>query len=159
MKLDKKGFQEMDARIKELEQKRKAAMLRVGEEALLTSNENSAYDDAKQQVNLLNREITDLKKAQGKVEIVKGHGLQDRVDIGDVVTIYNQQVNDSFKVRLVASYDVNYKADVAEASINSPLGEALYGKKKGDVVNYSVEKREFTVRVEEISKSKERSLN
>lgn len=159
MKLDKKGLEELDKKIKECERKRKAAMLRVGEEATLTSKENSAFEDAKQQVNLLNKEITDLRNEQAKVEIVKAHGHQDRIDVGDVVTVYNKQADDRFEVRLVASYDVNLYAEVEEASINSPLGEALYGKKKGDVVKYSVENRDFAVCVEEISKTQNRSLN
>ncbi len=159
MKLDKKGLEELDKKIKECERKRKVAMLRVGEEAALTSKENSGFDDAKQQVNLLNKEITDLRNLQANVQVVQSHGKQDRIDVGDVVTIYNKEADDRFEVRLVASYDVNLFADVEEASINSPLGEALYGKKKGDVVNYSVEDRNFTVCVEEISKTHDRALN
>ncbi len=157
MKLDKNGIKQLEAEIKRREQERVRILAKVGEESKLGTKENSAYDNAKQNLDMLNKDITDLRFALDRVQVVKPHGKVDRIDIGDTVTVYNPDIDDRFDVILSANYDVDVDTD--EASINSPLGEALYGKKKGDQVTYSADRRQFTVNIEEVVKSKEHSLN
>lgn len=106
------------------------------------------------QVMNINHNLKNLKDQLKNATLVRPHNQVDKVDLGDVVKLYDYNFEDIFMVKLNANYKIStsFDGDIEETSINSPLGEQLFKKKVGDTITYSVDKREFKMRVEEIKK-------
>lgn len=58
----------------------------------------------------------------------------DRVGLGSVVTVRDDERDFDFSVRIVATVEANPDEDLI--SVESPLGEALYGHRLGDTVEF-----------------------
>ena len=74
----------------------------------------------------------------------------------DFVELYNKDFDDRFKVLLTANYkiDIGDYDEISEISINSPIGEAIFGKKAGDHTSYKVNNRNFDVEIVSFERSK-----
>jgi len=157
IKLNKQGYEDY---LKEIERKeKKLAKLRIykGTDAIFQGDnwhDNPTLYQAELQELVLMKEIAEMKhKLQNDVEIIENLGDDSLVDIGDVVKIdmifsENDREEEIFKlVATTPSFDMN--AVIKEVSINSPLGNATYHKKIGDVVTYKVNDRTFTIELKE----------
>lgn len=160
MKLDKNGLLQLREEIRIITEQLESARLTKGQTFSDDTNswhDNAAYDAAKLTVDGLQYQLSSLKKELSEVTLISPHGDADRVDIGDVVVLYNKAFDDRFKVLLTANYKSNIGDDddeISIISINSPIGEAIFGKKKGDSVSYRVGDRNFEVCIEGFEKQK-----
>lgn len=77
------------------------------------------------------------------------------IDVGDIVRldVTHNDNTEEMLCRLMEGYG-DVLAEVQEISITSPIGAAIIGKKVGDIVSYSVDKREFEVLIKEKVKQK-----
>ena len=100
-------------------------------------SENSEYDDAKNEQAMLEQRISSIedKLRRSKVIDEKTVGT-DVVGVGVRVHVKDQKSGDSRKFHIVGSAE----ADPTEEKLSneSPIGQALVGRKKGDIVSVDV---------------------
>lgn len=91
--------------------------------------ENAGYDAAKEEQGFIEGRIKELSEIIAQASIIKGKE-KDKVQIGSTVSLESNNGKDKFQI--VGPEE----ADILESKISfeSPLGEALLGKKKGDGV-------------------------
>lgn len=157
IKLNKQGYEDY---LKEIEKKeQELADLRIykGKDAIFQGDnwhDNPTLYQAELQESVLMKEIAKMKhKIQYDVEIIENIGDDSLIDIGDVVKIdmiYSDDEKEEEIFKLVATTpSFNMKAEIKEISINSPLGNAMYHKKIGDVASYKVNDRIFKIELKE----------
>jgi transcription elongation factor GreA len=100
-------------------------------------SENSEYDDAKNEQAMLERQIAELEeKLRGAQVIDEKAVTTDAVAVGTTVHVKDQKTEKSVKYRIVGSSEANPSEN--KLSNQSPVGKALIGKKRGDVVSVPV---------------------
>ena len=99
-------------------------------------SENSEYDEAKQAQSDNEREITRLEEMLKNVEFIdETNKNTDEVRMGLVVKLKNQTNGTVADYYIVGSSEAN--PFQKKISNESPLGSALLGKKKGELVEVS----------------------
>jgi transcription elongation factor GreA len=99
--------------------------------------ENSEYDDAKNEQALVEQRIAQLEERVRRATVVDQKQVDtETVGVGVRVHVKDQKSGDSKKFQIVGSAE----ADPAEnkLSYESPIGKALVGHRRGDVVTVEV---------------------
>lgn len=98
--------------------------------------------------------IENMNKTISQLEIITDENAEEQtVNMGDVVNVQVIGADDIRKVKIIGGVpDILKDNDVVSITINSPMGNAIYKKKIGDVVTYKVRDNEFTAMI--ISKEK-----
>jgi transcription elongation factor GreA len=99
--------------------------------------ENSEYDDAKNEQALLEQRIAQLEERLRRATVVdQNHVDTETVGVGVLVHVKDQKSGDSKKFQIVGSAE----ADPTENKLSneSPVGKALVGHKRGEVVTVEV---------------------
>ena len=100
-------------------------------------SENSEYDDAKNEQMMLEKQIAEIEERLRSARIIEeGDVSTDVVSVGSTVHVKDQKTDKSAKYKIVGSSEAN-PAD-SKLSNQSPVGKALLGKKRGDVVSVPV---------------------
>ena len=113
--------------------------------------ENPEYEDAKTEQALVESQILELRRvlqiAQvlDEAEIPPGH-----VGIGSIVKMTNPENDDAWEFTLVNSVEADPDNDLI--SNESPVGEALMGKRVGETVNICVPNGVVQYRIDSIRK-------
>jgi len=98
--------------------------------------ENSEYEDAKNAQAFLEGRIEDLKHIMQIARPLDYEEIPtDRVGLGSIVTIRDETAED-WEFTLVSPVEANPIKE--KISDESPVGEALFGKKVGDAVTVTV---------------------
>ena len=100
-------------------------------------SENAEYDDAKNEQALLEQRISQLEERLRRATVVDGKDLDTEVvNVGSLVHIKDQKTGESKKFHIVGVTE----ADPLENKLSneSPIGKALVGSKKNDVVEVEV---------------------
>ena len=100
-------------------------------------SENSEYDDAKNEQALLEHRIANLQEKLRRARVIKESDIDtDRVSVGSTVTLRDKKKGDIRIYTLVGSAE----ADPAKAKLSneSPVGQALLGKRVGDLVTVNI---------------------
>ena len=95
-------------------------------------SENAEYHSAREAQAALEERIAMLEEILRTAIVVGTHSRKDVVDIGSTVTVKRNGEKQVFT--LVGSEETDVKE--GKISNRAPLGEALMGKKKGDVCTY-----------------------
>lgn len=92
-------------------------------------SENAGYDAAKEEQGFVEGRIKELSEIIAQANIINNKG-KDKVQIGSIILLESNNGKDKFQI--VGPEE----ADILESKISfeSPLGEALLDKKKGDLV-------------------------
>ncbi len=110
--------------------------------------ENAGYDEARQAMRQNNTRIAELEDILSRVQIVEsGNGIPTEVQLGVTVEL-ETPTGQRMSVTMVGSHE----ADVFSGKISneSPLGQALMGKKVGDEVQVKSPKGSQTYVVVEL---------
>ena len=137
--LTPQGLEELKARIEHLSGPRRREVAERIKEAREFGDisENSEYDDAKNEQAMLEKQIADLEeKLRGAKVIDKKSINTDAVGVGVVVHVKDQKTDKSVKYLIVGSSEANPSEN--KLSNESPVGKALIGRKRGDVVSVPV---------------------
>ena len=99
--------------------------------------ENAEYDDAKNEQAMLEQRIAQMEERVRRAIVVD----KDQVDTGVVsvgvkVHVKDQKTGDSRKFQLVGSAEANPAEE--RLSHESPIGKALMGRKRGEIVSVEV---------------------
>lgn len=137
--LTKQGYDKIVAEHEELiSVKRKEVAERIKEAISYGDiSENSEYDSAKNEQAELEERIHKLENMMRKAKIIDESKMSnDRVSIGLKVKVKLMETKEEYEYIIVGSTE----ADPFEGRISneSPVGEALLGKKKGEKVEIQV---------------------
>ena len=100
-------------------------------------SENAEYDDAKNEQALLEQRISQLEERLRRATVIDEKDIgTDEVQFGSVVHVKDQKTDVSQKFQIVGSTE----ADPLEHKLSneSPIGKALLGHKRNDVVTVEV---------------------
>ena len=100
--------------------------------ALGDLSENAEYHQAREDQGKTEDRITVIDHMLISAVVVKKHS-SDSVEIGTTVKVKKENSKEEVFFSIVGAEEADMKKN--KISNKSPLGEALFGKKKGDVVN------------------------
>ncbi|MBO5227651.1 MAG: transcription elongation factor GreA, partial [Lachnospiraceae bacterium] len=96
-------------------------------------SENAEYDAAKDEQRDIEARIEELEKILKNAEVIDEDEIDlDKISIGCVVKVYDCEFEEELDFKIVGSTEANSLQ--GQISNESPVGMALLGKKKGDVV-------------------------
>ena len=155
IKLNKQGYLDYMREIEKKEKELDDLRMYKGTDAIYQGDnwhDNPTLYRAELQERALMKEISELKyELENNIEIVEREGDEDLIDIGDLIKVVMILPTGAKKekiLKLIATMpNLGAESDITEISINSPAGEAIYHKKIGDIVGYSVGDREFTIEI------------
>ena len=97
-------------------------------------SENAEYDAAKDEQRDIELRIEELKKLLKNAEVVVEEEIDlEKINIGCKVKVYEIDEEEEMEFRIVGSTEANSLQN--KISNESPVGQALLGKKVGDVVD------------------------
>src|SRR5438128_858073 len=99
--------------------------------------ENAEYEDAKVEQAFVEGRIQDLKRILQVAQILQEADIPTKVvGLGSIVTVHEMGTKEDWEFRLVGS--VESDPDNDRISDESPVGQALLGKKVGESVNVRI---------------------
>jgi len=137
--LTPQGLEELKARIEHLSGPRRREVAERIKEAREFGDisENSEYDDAKNEQAMLEKQIAELEEKLRSATVIDAKSVStEAVSVGTTVHVKDQKTDKSVKYMIVGSSEANPSDN--KLSNESPVGKALIGKKRGDVVSVSV---------------------
>jgi transcription elongation factor GreA len=100
-------------------------------------SENSEYDDAKNEQAMLEKQIAELEEKLRSARVIdEGQVGTDRVSVGTIVHVKDQTTDKSAKYKMVGSAEAD--PSKGRLSNESPVGKALIGRKRNEVVSVPV---------------------
>ena len=137
--LTPEGLEDLKAKIDHLSNERRrevAARIKEARE-FGDISENSEYDDAKNEQAMLEKQIADLEEKLRNARVIDKKAVNtDVVDVGVLVHVKDQKTEKSSKYMLVGSAEASPTEH--KLSNESPVGKALIGHKRGDIVSVPV---------------------
>jgi transcription elongation factor GreA len=137
--LTPEGLDELKAKIKHLQTNRRREVAARIKEAREFGDiaENSEYDDAKNEQAMLEKQIADLEEKLRNARVIDRKEIDtDVVGVGVLVHVKDQKTDKSVKYQIVGSAEAN--PGESKLSNESPVGKALVGRKRGEIVTVPV---------------------
>ena len=133
--LTREGLQRLNERLEYLIKVRRPEVARQIQEAKAEGDisENAGYEEAKTAQGFLEGEIMELQWKINHAVIIEDDGPKDHVGLGSSVTVRDGETGEEETYTIVGSAE----ADPSNGRISneSPMGQALMGKRAGDVVD------------------------
>src|SRR5881394_4100804 len=137
--LTPQGLEELKSKIDYLSNDRRREVAERIKEAREFGDisENSEYDDAKNEQAMLEKQIAELEdKLRSATVIDEREVTTDVVSVGSTVHVKDQKTEKSVKYKIVGSAEANPSEN--KLSNESPVGKALLGHKRNDIVSVPV---------------------
>jgi transcription elongation factor GreA len=143
--------EEIDYRRLELAPKLREALKTARE--LGDLSENDEYRTAKRELGRNNSRIRYLQNMIASAVVISSDSKDDEIGLFDIVTIYYDEDDEERDIRIVTTL----RNDVVNGCISkeSPLGQALLGKKVGDTVTVTVNNYFYPVTVRKLVKGED----
>ena len=134
--LSREAYERLQAELEDLTTRGRVDIAQAIETAreLGDLKENADYHAAREDQGRMEARIRQLQSLVENAVIVEGTGASDTVTAGSIVAL-RYEGDDDVDRYLVGSIEER-RSDVAVVSPASPLGQALLGGRKGDVVEY-----------------------
>ncbi len=137
--LTPQGLEELKAKIEHLSTDRRREVADRIREAREFGDisENSEYDDAKNEQAMLEKQISDLADKLRNARVIDSTDVStEAVTVGVTVHVKDQKTDKSNKFKIVGSAE----ADPSDQKLSneSPVGKALMGHKRGEIVSVAV---------------------
>ena len=148
--LSQEAYERLQAELEDLTTRGRVDIARAIETAreLGDLKENADYHAAREDQGRMEARIRQLQSLVDKAVIVDGTEASDTVVTGSVVALRYEGDDDADRY-LLGSIEER-RSDVAVVSPNSPLGQALLGHRKGDIVEYQAPGGNLKVEIVEI---------
>jgi transcription elongation factor GreA len=137
--LTPKGLEELKAKIELLSTERRREVAERIKEAREFGDisENAEYDAAKNEQAMLEKQIADLEEKLRSATVIDEKSIStETVTVGVTVHVKDQKTDKSVKYAIVGSAEANPAE--GKLSNESPVGRALLGHKRGDLVSVPV---------------------
>lgn len=137
--LSKEGYENLKKELNELKQVKRPELSQKISEARDFGDlkENAEYHAAKEALTLLEAKITQLEQTIHRAKILNKNDMaKDKVTILSQVKLKDLKRNAEIEYTLVSAEESDFKMN--KISTTSPVGKALLGKEKGDVVEIRV---------------------
>lgn len=97
-------------------------------------SENAEYDAAKDEQRDIEARIDELEKILKNVEVVVEEEVDlEKINVGCTVLVHDDEYDEEIEFKIVGSTEANSLQ--GKISNESPVGQALMGKKVGDIVD------------------------
>lgn len=114
-------------------------------------SENSEYDEAKNEQGLIEARIAEIEATLKNVKIIDEDNLStEHVQLGNTVTVKDIDEDEILVLHIVGSKEVDVEA--GKISDESPIGKALIGHSKGDVIDVEAPAGTFKFEIIDIGK-------
>jgi transcription elongation factor GreA len=133
------GLEKLKAQLDEMQTVRRREVAERIKEAREFGDitENSEYDDAKNEQAMLEQRIAQMEERVRRATVIDEKQLDSGVvSVGVKVHVKDQKSGDSRKFQLVGSAEANPAEE--KLSHESPIGRALMGRKRGEIVEVEV---------------------
>ncbi len=148
--LTAEGYAELEEKLNDLRVNKRAENVQAIKEARSHGDlsENSEYDAARDEQAKIEARIQELEFKLEHATIIDNKD-KSTVNVGSEVTVIYEDDNEEDTYYIVGSLE----SDPFENKISneSPIGAALIGKKKGDVVSVEGPNGSYNVRIKEIA--------
>lgn len=141
------GKKELETELAELKSRRGAVADKISEARDFGDlSENAEYDAAREEQGLLESRIAEIEEILLNADLIKG-GSKSKVSLGSKVEL--KTGNKTISYTIVGPVE----ADPLEGKISneSPIGEAIFGKKVGDSASITTPKGNVTYKIVSIS--------
>jgi len=131
--ITKKGLEELKVKLNELKEVKRPQLVErlAGAREGGDLRENSDYMNAKEELEMLDQQIAEIEEILKNAKIVDGENLDNKsVSVGNRVTLKSGE--NLFNFWIVSEWEADPQQQ--KISVNSPLGRALMGKTKGEIV-------------------------
>lgn len=116
-------------------------------------SENAEYDAAKDEQRDIELRIEEIEKILKNAEVVVEDEVDlDKISVGCSVNVFDVEYEEEMEFKIVGSTEANSLQ--GKISNESPVGRALIGKKKGDVVSVETQAGVIQYKVLDIRRSK-----
>lgn len=133
--VSKEVFEKLKKELEELKLQRKEIAERLKRSASFGDlSENSEYQQAREDKENLERKIFNLEQKLKNIKVGKKNSLSDKVVFYSKVKVQDKNKKEMNFV-LVSSEDADFTQ--GKISYESPLGRALMGKRKGDIIRFN----------------------
>jgi transcription elongation factor GreA len=114
-------------------------------------SENAEYDAAKEEQQHLELRISKLEATLARAKIIDARDLpNDKIYILSRVKLKDLKTNEDFEYLLVSPEESNFENN--KISVTSPIGKALLGKNRGDLVEIKVPAGTLKYKILDISR-------
>jgi len=114
-------------------------------------SENAEYDAAKDEQRDIEARIEEIEKILKNAEVVVEDEVDlDKISVGCKVKVYDVDEDEEMEFKIVGSTEANSLQN--KISNESPVGQALMGKKAGDVVDVETQAGVIQYKVLEIQR-------
>ena len=151
--LTKKGFEKLKKELGFLKGEKRREIADALEKARLLGDlsENAEYDSAKQEQAINEKRIAELVNKLGRAKIIENIAIStDKAYIGANLKLEDLGSKEKIDYKLVTEDEADFSQ--GRISISSPVGKALLGRKKGEVVSISVPAGTLKYKVIKISR-------
>lgn len=146
--LTQEGLRQLEEELDHLKRVKRREVAERIKEALAFGDisENSEYDDAKNEQAFVEGRIAELENRLRNAEIIDQNKTSESVSLGSTVKLKDVETGDIFDFTLVGSTE----ADPAKSKISneSPVGKAIIGRKKGEVVQVTAPAGSIAYKIE-----------
>ena len=141
--LTKEGLEKLQAELKYLKEEKRVEIAEKLKEAISfwDLSENSEYEDARSEQAKVEVRITEVEEQLKHVELIE-EGKKSaswKVMMGMTVKIENAETKEKGEYKIVWTTETNILDELPKISNESPIGQALLGKKKWDTVKVKAE--------------------
>ena len=112
-------------------------------------SENAEYDAAKEEQAMIEGEIIEIEAKLRAAVIIDDKVETSSVNVGNTVKILDMEFNEEAEYKLVGTAEADAKAN--RISNESPVGMALLGKKKNEIVEVNAPQGKFKIKILKIS--------
>ena len=151
--LTREGLKQLEDELENLRTVKRAEVKERLKEAIALGDlsENSEYDDAKNEQAFMQGRILELEKMIRNAKVIDEDAHQEgTVTVGSLVKVKDIEFDEINEYRLVGTVEADPMNN--RISNESPVGRALLGRKKGEIVDVEVPAGIIKYEILEVSK-------
>lgn len=151
--LTREGLKQLEDELENLRTVKRAEVKERLKEAIALGDlsENSEYDDAKNEQAFMEGRILELEKMIRNAKVIDEDAHQEgTVTVGSLVRVKDIEFDEINEYRLVGTVEADPMNN--RISNESPVGRALLGRKKGEIVDVEVPAGIIKYEILEVSK-------
>ena len=148
--LTKEGKEELEKRLEYLKvTKRKEITERIKTAREFGDlSENAEYDAAKNEQAMIEGEILEIEAKLKYAVIIKEEGKKGTVSLGSKVDFVDEESGEAFTYEIVGTTEAD--VDQNRISNESPIGNALLGRKAGETVKVEAPAGVFNIKIKKV---------